>query len=105
MELGTGTYVLRHGTGITSISRTFGGALLGALQLQLKTPSGKSMFKSLTKGTAYGVQQAAPTLALGEIFAKYGQADTNAEAGYPTSDEFWSAGTRVQYFEGGRIAS
>lgn len=102
----TGTYVLRYGTGIANAYRELGGARFLGVATTSETPSGKGVFQVFDKGTAYWSATSGSHFVRGQIFTTYGRAGYERGGyGYPTSDEFWSAGTRVQYFEGGRIAS
>ena len=97
---------MRYGTGIANAYRELGGARFLGVATIAETPSSKGVFQVFDKGTAYWSAASGSHFVRGEIFAKYGQAGyERGSYGYPTSDEFWSAGTRVQYFEGGRIAS
>ena len=101
-----GTYVLRYGTGIANAYRELGGARFLGVATTAETPSGKGVFQVFDKGTGYWSATSGSHFVRGQIFATYGRAGyERGSYGYPTSDELWSAGTRVQYFEGGRIAS
>lgn len=101
-----GTYVLRYGTGIANAYRDLGGARFLGVATTAETPSGKGVFQVFDKGTAYWSSTSGSHFVRGQIFATYSRAGYERGGyGYPTSDEFWSAGMRVQYFEGGRIAS
>ena len=103
---GAGTYVLRYGTGIANAYRELGGARFLGVATTAETPSGKGVFQVFDMGTAYWSATGGSHFVRGQIFTTYGRAGFERGGyGYPTSDEFWSAGRRVQYFEGGRIAS
>ena len=102
----SGTYVLRYGTGIANAYRDLGGAKVLGVTRSAETTSGKGVFQLFDKGTAYWSPTTGSHFVRGHIFEAYGRSGYERGGyGYPTSDEFWSGGSRVQYFEGGRIAS
>ena len=102
----SGTYVLRYGTGIANAYRDLGGTKVLGVARSAETNSGKGVFQLFDKGTAYWSPTTGSHFVRGHIFEAYGRSGYERGGyGYPTSDEFWSGGSRVQYFEGGRIAS
>ena len=102
----SGTYVLRYGTGIANAYRDLGGARVLGVAKSAETNSGKGAFQIFDKGTAYWSPTTGAHFVRGRVFEAYGRSGYERGGyGYPTSDEFWSGGSRVQYFEGGRIAS
>ena len=101
----TGSHTLRYGTGIANPFTELGGAKVLGAATSDETCSGTGVFQVFEKGTAYWTAGGGTHFVRGEIFKAYRQAGYERGGyGYPTSDEFWSGGSRVQYFEGGRIA-
>lgn len=97
---------MRYGTGIANAYRDLGGAKVLGVAKSAETNSGKGAFQIFDKGTAYWSPTTGAHFVRGRTFEAYGRSGYERGGyGYPTSDEFWSGGSRVQYFEGGRITS
>ena len=106
MDSKAGSHTLCSGTGIANAFTELGGAKVLGAATSDETRSGTGVFQVFEKGTAYWTAGGGTHFVRGEIFKAYRQAGYERGGyGYPTSDEFWSGGSRVQYFEGGRIAS